>query len=556
VDVWTILSDIVILLAASLLLGGVFSALGQSPLVGYLLGGMILGGPGSVHAVRSTQEIEAIAELGVALLLFSLGLEFSLTRLKQLGAKPLLAGVVQVGLTVVLGAGGAAIFGLGFVSSIAFGIMISLSSTAIVLRMLSERGELEMPHGRNSLAVLLTQDVAVVPLALAMTLLGGGGGFFESLIEVGRLVLVAALFIVGMYVVNRVAELALGTLTLLRNRELTVIFAVVTGLGSAWAAHAAGISPALGAFVAGMFLGSSAFATQIRADVSSLRVVLLTLFFGAAGMVADPVWIVKNWYLVAFVALLVTVGKACIIQIIFRMLDHTSRVATATGVCLAQVGEFAFVLGSIGRANEVISADLYALVVSVAIVSFVASAWLVPAAPRLGHLLATLWRHKPTGLDEADRSDQTPDVVFIGYGPAGQVAAQPFLDRGRRVVVIDLNRDGVNRACESGFSGQIGDATQREVLEHVPVASAKAVVITVPHAQSAQTILEHVRQQAPHAHVVVRSRLHLHSDALLAAGAHAVVGDEEEVGAALADHLRRWLASSQDAEPTRVEPKR
>lgn len=542
-DLWTILGDIVILLAACLLLGGLFSRFGQSPLVGYLFAGMLLGGPGSVHAVKSEHEIEAIAELGVALLLFSLGLEFSLQRLKQLGMKPLVGGVLQVVLTMLIGAACSWAFGLAPKSAIAFGAMISLSSTAVVLRTLLERSELETPHGVNSLAILLTQDMAVVPLALLMAVLSGEGGPGDVLRQVGWLLLMASALILGLFVLNQLAVRALGTLTLLRNRELTVIFAVVTGLGAAWASHSAGISPALGAFVAGMLLGSSAFATQIRADVSSLRVVLLTLFFGAAGMVADPVWILKNWYIVGGVTAIVTIGKLAIIWAIFQALGNRLRVAAATGLCLAQIGEFAFVLGAIGRTSGVVSDDMYALVVSVAIASFVLSALLVPVAPRFGNLMASLFGAATAPLSADEAATHVPDAVIIGFGPAGEIAARPFVDKGQRVVVIDLNRDLVRRARASGFEGEIGDATQNDVLEHARLNRAKAVVITIPHHPSAMTILEHVRQLAPHAHVVVRSRYQRHTESFVAAGAHAVVGDEEQVGESLAGHLREWLNS-------------
>jgi CPA2 family monovalent cation:H+ antiporter-2 len=546
VDLWVILSDIVILLGASLVLGALISRLGQSPLVGYLIAGMILGGPGSIHAVESTAEINAIAELGVALLLFSLGLEFSVNRLWHLGARTLLAGVFQVVITTIIAALCARLFALAWRESFAVGIMVSLSSTAVVLRLLTERGVMEMPHGRNSLAVLLVQDLAVVPLAILMALLGGSGQAADALAQVGKLVVLAALLIVAMYLLNLLAVRALGTLTLLRNRELTAIFAVVTGLGSAWAAHAAGVSPALGAFVAGMFLGSSAFATQIRADISSLRVVLLTLFFGAAGMVADPLWILTNWYLVAGVILLLTVGKLMIIWCIFQLSGHTPRVASATGLCLAQIGEFAFVLGSIGRNQGVVSEDLFSLVVSVTIVSFILSAWLVPLAPRFGNFVATFWTTRPSDEHRAELPDQAPHVVLIGFGPAGQVAARPFVDQDQRVVVLDLNREGVRRAQQLGFTGEVGDATQREVLEHLRISQAEAVVITVPHYESARTILEHVRQQAPHAHVVVRSRYQRHTNDFVQAGAHVVVGDEEQVGDRLAHYLRQWLQRHED----------
>lgn len=547
-DLWTLLGDIVVLLAASLLLGGLLSRLGQSPLVGYLIAGMFLGGPGSLHVVGSEGEIEAIAELGVALLLFSLGLEFSIERLKKLGVRPLIGGVAQVVLTVAIGAAAAFLFGLEATESIAFGAMISLSSTAVVLRMLMERAELEMPHGRNSLAVLLTQDMAVVPLAILMALLAGGGTASEVAWDVGKLLLMAAALVLGLFLLNKIAVVVLGTLTLHRNRELTIIFAVVTGLGSAWAAHVAGLSPALGAFVAGMLLGSSVFATQVRADVSSLRVVLLTLFFGAAGMVADPIWILQNWHVVAAVTLLLTFGKLAVIWAIFQALGHSTRVASATGLCLAQIGEFAFVLGSIGVASGVVTSETYALVVSVTIVSFFLSAALVPAAPRFGNRIATLFGAKSDLPEDKSTLDEGPDVVIIGFGPAGQIAARPFVDRDSQVTVIDLNRAGVRRAELLGFRGAVGDATQSDVLEHAHVAHAKAIVITIPHHHSAMMILEQVRQLAPHAHLVVRSRYQIHTNDYVAAGAHAVVGDEEQVGESLSDHLRQWLDENEEQE--------
>lgn len=543
-DLWIILRDIVVLLAACLLVGGVFSRFRQSPIVGYLLAGMFLGGPGSVHAISSEHEIEAIAELGVALLLFSLGLEFSIERLKKLGAKPLLGGIAQVALTMLLGFAGSKLFGSGVREAIAFGAMVALSSTAVVLRILMERSEIEMPHGRNSLGVLLTQDMAVVPLAILMTILGGEGTGSEIAWDVGKLLMMATGLIAGLYCLTRVAVLALGTLTLHRNRELTVIFAIVTGLGAAWASHAAGISPALAAFIAGMLLGSSAFATQIRADVSPLQVILLTLFFGAAGMVADPIWILKNAHVVGALVVALTIGKLLVIWAIFAALGQTSRVAAATGLCLAQIGEFAFVLGSIGRTSGVVSDDTYALVVSAAIVSFFLSAFLVPVAPRFGNWVAGLLRAQTDSVAATTDRPEPPEVAIIGFGPAGQIAARPLVDKGVRVVVIDLNREGVRKAEQLGFDGQVGDATQSEVLAHAHLHECKAVIITVPHHRSAITILEHVRKDAPLAHVIVRSRYELHTNDYTAAGAHAVAGDEEEVGERLATHLLDWLAKT------------
>jgi CPA2 family monovalent cation:H+ antiporter-2 len=469
-----------------------------------------------------------------------------LDRLKKLGTKPLLGGAVQVVLTVLLAFAVALPFGLATREAVAVGAMVALSSTAVVLRILMERGEMEMPHGRNSLGVLLTQDMAVVPLALLMTILGGEGAAAEIASSVGKLLLMAGGLVVGLILLNKIAVLALGTLTLHRNRELTVVFAVVAGLGAAWASHYAGISPALGAFVAGMLLGSSAFATQIRADISPLRVVLLTLFFGAAGMVADPIWILGNLHIVGMVVALLTIGKLVVIWTIFLALGQSTRVAAATGLCLAQVGEFAFVLGSIGRTSGVVTEDIYALVVSVAIVSFFLSAFLVPVAPRFGDVMACLFRATHTLSTDKAETKAAPEVAIIGFGPAGQIAARPLIDNGVRVTVIDLNREGVRKAQQQGFHGEVGDATQIDVLEHARLHECKAIVITVPHHKSAMTILEHVRKTAPHVHVIVRSRYELHIADYVVAGAHAVAGDEQQVGESLATHLTAWLAKQND----------
>jgi len=548
-ELWTILADIVLLLTACLLLGGLASRFGQSPIVGYLFAGMMLGGPGSFHLVKSEHEIEAIAELGVALLLFSLGLEFSIARVRKLGAKPLLGGAAQVVLTLLLALAAAKLFGLGIRESIAFGAMVSLSSTAVVLRILMERGEMEMPHGRNSLGVLLTQDMAVVPLAILMTILRGEGDAGDVAWHVIRLLLMAAGLVACLFLLTRIAVLALGTLTLHRNRELTVIFAVVTGLGAAWASHAVGISPALGAFVAGMLLGSSAFATQIRADVAPLQVVLLTLFFGAAGMVADPVWILKNAHIVGAVVLALTAGKLLVIWAIFLAFGQSGRVAVATGVCLAQVGEFAFVLGSIGRSSGVVSEETNALVVSSAIVSFFLSAVLVPRAAGLGNWTASLIRSEPPVPDDSAGTVDSPEVVIIGFGPAGQLAARPLIDRKIRTGVIDLNQQGVRKAKQLGFEGHIGDATQSEVLEHAHVRDCRAVVITIPDHKSAMTILGHVRKFAPQARVIVRSRYELNQCDYFDAGAHVVTGDEQQVGESLASHVLAWMDQKQSNSP-------
>ena len=538
-DSWNLLIEVVILLLTALLFGGVLSRFRQSPLVGYLLAGMILGGPGSIGVVGSAANIEAIAELGVALLLFSLGLEFSWRRLRGLGGKSLLAGALQVVVTGVVVGLFAGLVGLGAAEATAIGAMVSLSSTAAVLRLLSDAGEVDSSHGRDSLAVLLVQDIAVVPLALLMTLLSGDGGGGSALLGAGRTVLYAAGFVLALwFLLVKLAPRVFEALALERNRELTVLLAVATGLGATWAAHAIGLSPALGAFVAGMFLGGSRFAVQIRADISSLRTVLLTLFFGAVGIVADPIWILSNLPLVLGVAALVVVGKAVLVTGILRCFGRSLRVAIAAGLCLGQIGEFAFVLGNTGRTGGVVSEHTYMVIVSTAIVTLLLASFLVPSAPRIAALV--LRRPKRT-LETTPGGETAPLLVIIGFGPAGYAIGERVRGLGRRVLVLDLNPEAKRKAETMGLRSEIGDAQQEEVLEHAGVAGARLVAITLPARSAALTVLAQVKRCAPLAHVVVRSRYRLHEPEFEQGGAHAVIGDEDEVGRRLADHVDEKL---------------
>jgi CPA2 family monovalent cation:H+ antiporter-2 len=265
VDVWAILFDLLILLGAALLLGALCERLRQNAIVGYLLAGMLLG-PNAFKVISGGVEVRALAELGVALLLFTIGLEFSWRRLRRMGAVVLGGGALQVIVTAAAVTGGAMLFGASPRTAVAIGSIVALSSTACVVRVLVARAELDSISGRHALGILLVQDLAVVPLVILVTVLGRGDTSWQMAAALLRtvglaLLLVAAFFVLFNYVVPRL----FGTLTMQRNRELPVLLAVVVGLGSAWAAHRIGSSPAVGAFVAGLLLAETPFARQIRA---------------------------------------------------------------------------------------------------------------------------------------------------------------------------------------------------------------------------------------------------------------------------------------------------
>lgn len=524
------------------------SALKQSPLVGYLLAGMVMGGPGSFAIVKAEQQIESIAELGVALLLFSLGLEFSWKRVIGLGKSTLFCGVTQVVTTLILGALVCQLWGLPFTTSVAIGAMICLSSTAAVLRVLVDRGEMDSPSGRNSLAVLLVQDMAVVPLAILIPLLAEGGEPAAVASRIFSILLAAFVIIGGLYfLMNYVAVRALQSASFGRNRELTVLLSIIIGLGATWAAHAAKLSPALGAFVAGMFLGNSKFAVQVRADVSSLRIVLLTLFFGAVGMIADPVWMFKNMPTVLSLAAIILVGKAVIIWGLFRVFRQSSGVSLSTGLCLCQVGEFAFVLGSEARTGGILSSTQYSAIVSASIVTLMVTPWLISAAPKI-----SAWLNRQRGFKAAQQIDHSDghspcEVLVIGFGPAGRGAVRELQEIRERVLVVDLSSTGIAAAGAMGYRAVIGDAANAEVLEHLHLEHVRVVVITLPSRGEALAVLHLIRTLTPQATKIVRSRYQLYMSEFLEAGADIVLGDEEEVSNAMAqtvhEHLQKSLAS-------------
>jgi CPA2 family monovalent cation:H+ antiporter-2 len=541
---WPLLTEIVYLLAACLLGGAVFARLKQSPIAGYLLAGMLVGGPGSLQIVQSQAHIEAIAELGVALLLFGLGLEFSVAKLRQLGRAVMVGGALQV--VATLGAVALITLALGGngPTALTIGAMLALSSTAVVLRTLVARGEVDSRKGRTTVAVLLVQDVALVPLAVLVTSLGEGGGPGAILLRVAEtlglsLVLMAVLYVAITHGVMRF----LRRLGAERNREFSVLLAVVIGLGATALAHGVGLSPALGAFLAGMFLGSSALSLQLRADVASLRIVLLTLFFGAVGMVADPVWILEHLGLVLAVSLVVILVKILVAWGALRVIGRSAQDALAAAFCLAQVGEFAFVLGAIGLAHGTLSESDYGLVVSVSIVSLLATPYLIALAPAAARWIGRLL-DRGAVVPEEDAAPAV-DIVLVGFGPAGREALRALDHDGLSVCVIELNEASLKDATRAGYHCVLGDATQEEILAHAGVHTARVIVITPPSPDLCLTVLHVVRAMAPRAKYVVRAR-HARSVALLErAGANYVASDEFEVGRRLRAQVRRALAGEE-----------
>ena len=531
-DIWAVLLDVVFLLGAGALLGGLFERMGQNAIIGYLLAGALLG-PNVSHLVESGDEVLAVSELGVALLLFTIGLEFSWTHLRGMGRPALGSGTLQVVVTMALGALIASAAGLGVAGAIAVGAMCALSSTAGVLRLLTARAELESMHGDRALGVLLVQDLAVVPLVLIVSVISDGGSLLEVLEGVLRTAGVGVLLVGGLYVTfHHAVPQMLSAAPVHASRELPLLIAVVSGLGSGVVAHAAGVSPALGAFVAGMLLAESPFATQVRSDVSSLKTLLLTLFFTAVGMLTDPAWIASNALMVACAVLLVVLGKTAIVWGCLRLFGTRGRTALAAGLCLGQLGEFSFVLADIAR-ERILDEQAFMLIVSTTVITMALTPILVSHAPALAARLAR--ERAPLRRRLLGEPEEPAAVIVIGFGPCGRAAAERIAELGGHVVVIDQNPAATRDARHLGYRTVTGDASAAVVLDHARLRSAAFVVVTVPGATTALGIVDYVRRAAPSAQLLVRGRFHRSLPSLRAAGAHVVVDEEHEVGRLIAE---------------------
>ncbi|MAX37516.1 cation:proton antiporter [Gimesia sp.] len=549
---WNSLAGILVLLGAALLLGTIAEQLRQSALLGYIAAGTLVG-PNLLGWVSNQKDIFDLAELGVALLLFAIGLEFSLPRLRRLGRVPLLAGTLQVIFTLLAGLAVTVLLGFSIPESLAVGAMIALSSTACVVRMLNDRAELDSPHGRTALGILLVQDIAVIPLMLIVTALLHGGTPGEVIVQLGLSLLLAAVFVAVFYglfnfVLPRVLELS----SLRRNRDFPVLLAMVMAAGSAWAAHSLGLSPALGAFVAGVLLAISPFATQIRADIQPLKTVLVTLFFAAVGMFADLGWIASHLGLVLAVVAAIVLGKLVITFGLAYLCGQPWQFAVGTGLCLAQVGEFSFVLATVARGepgvSSILSESTFRAMIAATIATLLLTPYLIQLAPGAADLIRRFLQrnsNQPDALTAATLANpeqvtkaESDYILILGFGPAGQRVAGELLQVGlKKIVVIDLNHENLHVARQYGLQAQLGDATQIEVLEHAGLYRARLVIITLPSPTIGRQIIHLVRQLAPGTSLYVRCRYHLHHWQLLAAGADVIVDEEEHVGERLAQHF-------------------
>jgi CPA2 family monovalent cation:H+ antiporter-2 len=434
-------------------------------------------------------------------------------------------------------------------SAIVIGAAISLSSTASVFRLLADKTMMESAHGRPAVGVLLIQDAAVVPLVLLVTALSGSATFASIAYDLAKVAVISAgAFAVMFVLLNHIVPRALAMKAWTKNRELPMLLSVVVAIGASMGAHKIGVSPAFGAFLAGMLLAESPFSTQIRADIGSLRAVMVTLFFAAVGMFADPIWIANNIILVLAVSVLILVAKTAIVSIIMIAMKFRPGVSVAAGMCLSQVGEFSFALASIALASLVLSQNEFKLIVSATIMTLLATPYLVNASSQMEAKISSFLsaRNNSTwkvASDHVSESGQKQGLILvIGFGPAGKKLVERLKEcYAEPIKVIDINPLNAQAARSYGVEFQIGDAANTEVLEHAGVRSAVAIAITLPDPEASIRIIHLSRALNPAAIIAARARYDIFAKDIENAGAASVVNEEEQVGIHLAVEVQSLL---------------
>jgi len=502
-------------------------------IIGFLAAGMIAGPSGL--DLLDAKTIHGLSELGVVLLLFTIGLELSLDKLWVLRREALFGGGVQVVVSIAAGWGIARFTGLSGGTSLAIGFFVALSSTAVVLRLLTERGVVDTPQGKISLAVLLFQDVAVIPMMLVLPLLvEGGSGFTGVLLVLGKAILIAVLVLGA---ARRGVPWLMHRVRLFQSREgfllgiASIVFLIT------WLTMKAGLSPALGAFIAGLVISETEHRHLALAETVPFRDLFLSIFFISVGMLLDLGSLLSNPIAPLLLAIGIYLGKGMIIASIIRVLGYPGRTAIQAGGTLGQVGEFSFVL-----LLSAVSLGLLDTPTSQTLLSGAAITLLItPFAMMLGRRSAPNSSTIPVNGDKERASTEGKHVVIIGFGHLGRTIAKALKALGVEYLVAEMNPKTVRTELTSGEPIIRGDACKPEVLEALHVHDASAAVIAINDPAAVRPIIFRLRKDAPGLFIIVRTRFASELDELAKLGADLVVPDELETSLQVAGHLLRHL---------------
>jgi len=529
---YLLLRDLAIIFAGSLLVILLFHRLKLPALPGFIVAGVLLG-PNALGLVSDVHQVESLAEVGVILLLFTIGIEFSLSRLREMGRQVVIGGGAQVLLTVGLSAAVAAALGLAWPVAVLVGFLVALSSTAIVLKGLADKGEIDTPHGRLATGVLIFQDLCVVPMMLVLPFLagaagGGAAGLVWALAKAG--LVVAGVLVLARTVVPRVLSEIVKT----RSRELFLIAVILVGTLTALGTAAAGASLALGAFLAGLVISESDYGHQAMAELLPFRDVFISLFFVTVGMLVQVGFLRDHPVLALAGVAAIMGGKSVLAALGPAVLGYSGRVALLAGLAVSQIGEFSFVLARQGRGAGILAEGPYQTFLAVAVLTMLVTPFALQSGPALLDVLERwipldrlLPGFRPQALTPVGEP-LTDHVIVAGYGLNGRNLAAALRSIRAPYLIVELNAQTVRQARARGEPAFYGDATREEILRGLGAERARMLVVAISDPAATRRMVRVARALNPRIHIIARTRYVVEMPELTRLGADVVIPEEFE----------------------------
>lgn len=537
-----LLKDVVIIFGMAVVVLWICNRLRIPSIVGFLFTG-ILTGPYGLKLVEEIANVNILAEVGILFLLFTIGLELSLSRLLEIKRYFFLGGLIQVGLTVIAGFAIASLAGRPLGEAIFLGFLLSMSSTAIVLKTMEIKNESNSPQGLVALGILIFQDIVAVPMMLLTPILGSSSGGLDQELIIRLLlgfVVIALIFPIAIKVVPPI----LHQIARARSRELFLLSILTICFSVAWLASAIGLSLALGAFLAGVIISKSDYRYEVIGNIIPLQDIFISLFFVSIGMLLDYQFILDHPFAVGSITLGIIALKSVIVGFAAMCLGMPLRVMILVGIALSQIGEFSFVLAKAGINVGLANGYLYQLFLAVALITMV----LTPSLMNLSHYIVH-WAQKlpipekwKTGKEIGEETTKHRNhIVIVGFGLSGRNLAR--IARASRIdyVILELNPDTVNREKQLGQPIHFGDGTHEAVLRHLNVQDAKTIAIMINDPRAAHLIVSMARKINPNAFVIVRTRYVQDVRHMQELGANDVVPDEFGASLEVCVRVLRWL---------------
>ncbi len=546
-----LLRDLIVLYGMAMAIAYLMRRLRQPTVVGYLVTGM-LAGPFGLRLISDRSAVEILAEVGVALLLFTIGLELSMQKLAKMKQVVLGAGSLQVASTVLLSLAVLVVAGVAMRESLFWGFLIATSSTAIVLKLLHDRGELETVHGRIVLGILLFQDLMVVPMMALLPALAasGGGQALKILMALGKSLAVVGVILFGArYLFPRL----LRAIVLVRSRELFVIAAIFFALGTAWGASQLGLSLALGAFLAGIVLSESEYGHQVLAEILPFRDSFNSLFFIAVGMLIDLRFAAAHAGLLVTCVAAILLGKFLMAGGSVLALGFPLRLGALVALALAQVGEFSFVLLREGERLGLMVADRYQLFLSATVLTMMLTPALIQMGPHVSRWLGQKGERRGSRLGLDEQTEQLCDhVIICGYGMNGQRLAHLLRSNEFPYVVIEMNPRVIRAARAQGEPIYFGDVGSHEILKRAGCAHARGIVLAISDRAVLPRAISHARLLNPEIHIIARTKRIEDARELRLTGATDVVAEELEAWMEIAVRVLRLYGMPREAVASQI----